>query len=92
MPHRVRAEQVQDLLVRLNVYKSGGLADLCASVLREQGEVVAKSLSIIFEKLWLSGKVCWEWKNDNDNSNNKKEASLPFIRKGGRWTVRTPGW
>uniref|UniRef100_A0A8C2YG45 Ig-like domain-containing protein n=1 Tax=Coturnix japonica TaxID=93934 RepID=A0A8C2YG45_COTJA len=34
-----------------------GLADIYPGVLREQGEVVAKLLSVILGKLWLSGKV-----------------------------------
>ena len=37
--------------------------------------MVAKPLSIIFEKSWLSGEVPGDW---------KREALLPFLRKGER--------
>jgi len=44
--------------------------------------VVAKLLSIIFEKLWLSGEF---------PKTGEREASLPLTRKGGRRTWGTTG-
>ena len=53
----VTVEQVQDLLMKLHVQKSMGPDDMRPRVLREMADVVAELLSIISEKLWLSGEI-----------------------------------
>lgn len=52
--------------MRLNVYKPMGLDGMHPRIVREL-TVVARLLSIIFEKLWLSGKVLGDWKKRNIN-------------------------
>ena len=48
--------------MRLNVYKSMGPDGVHPRVLKKLAEVVAEPLSIIFEKLWLSGEIPGDWK------------------------------
>ena len=61
--------------MRLDVYKSMGPDDMYCRVLKELADVVAKQLSITFEKLWLSGEIADDWKG---------ETPLPYLRKEGR--------
>ena len=49
----------------LNVYKPMGLDAMQPRVLRELIDMVAKMLSIMFEKSWLSGKGPNDWKKGN---------------------------
>jgi len=59
--------------MRLAVCKFVGSYDMQPRAPKEEADVVAKLLSIVFEKLWLSGKV---------PSDGKREISLPLLRKG----------
>jgi len=51
--------------MELNMYESTGLDDMHPRILKELADVVAELLSIIFEKLCLSGGVLRDWKKRN---------------------------
>ncbi|KFQ72169.1 hypothetical protein N335_09342, partial [Phaethon lepturus] len=89
VPPIAREDQANDQLRNLNMHESLGPEKIHPRVLRELAEVVAKPLSMIFEKSWQSGEVPGEWKKgnfapifkkvSNEDPGNYQPVSLPSV-------------
>ncbi|PKU43644.1 rna-directed dna polymerase from mobile element jockey- hypothetical protein [Limosa lapponica baueri] len=69
----VQEDQVKELLPELDTHKSMGPDGMHLRVLRELAEVIAESLSIIFERSWRTGEVPEDW---------RKASVIPVFKKG----------
>ncbi|KGL78087.1 RNA-directed DNA polymerase from mobile element jockey, partial [Tinamus guttatus] len=68
----VEEDWVREHLRNLDTHKSIGPDGMHPRVLRELAEVIAKPLSIIFERSWRTGEVPEDWKKANVISVFKK--------------------
>ena len=66
-------DQVHDHLRNLDIHRSMGPDEMHRRVLRELADIVAKALSVIYEKPWHSGEVPGDWKEGN---------IVPIFKKG----------
>ncbi|GAB0178098.1 mitochondrial enolase superfamily member 1 [Grus japonensis] len=69
----VEEDRVRDHLCRLNTHKSMGPGGMHPQVLRELADVIAKLLSIAFERSWRTGEVPEDW---------RKASVTPVFKKG----------
>ncbi|GAB0205958.1 mitochondrial enolase superfamily member 1 [Grus japonensis] len=69
----VKEDRVREHLGNLNIHKSMGPDGMHPQVLRELADVIARPLSIIFERSWRTGEVPEEWRKAN---------VTPVFRKG----------
>jgi len=72
-PPIIQEEAVNDLLCHLDTYKSMGPDGIHQRVLREMAEELAKTLSIIYQQSWRTGKV---------PDDNRIDNVTPIYKKG----------
>jgi len=53
----VEEDQIRECLAKISAHRSIGLYGMHLRVLRELAEMIAESLSIIFERSWRTGEV-----------------------------------
>ncbi|GAB0190397.1 mitochondrial enolase superfamily member 1 [Grus japonensis] len=70
----VEEDQVREHLGKLDIHKSMGLDGMHPRALRELADVIAKLLSIIFERSWRTGEVPEDW----------RKASVTLVFKKGK--------
>ncbi|GAB0183184.1 mitochondrial enolase superfamily member 1 [Grus japonensis] len=85
----VKEDQVRDHLGKLDTHKCMGLDGMHSQVLKELADVIAKPLSIIFERSWRIGEVPKDWRKANvtpvfkkgkkEDPGNYRSASLTSI-------------
>ncbi|GAB0205233.1 mitochondrial enolase superfamily member 1 [Grus japonensis] len=68
----VEEDRVREHLGKLNIHKSMGPDGMHPQVLRELADVIARSLSIIFERSWRTGEVPEDWRKANVTLLSKK--------------------
>ncbi|GAB0184165.1 mitochondrial enolase superfamily member 1 [Grus japonensis] len=71
----VKEDQVRDHLGKLDTHKSMGPDGMHPRVLRELADVIARPLSIIFERSWRTGEVPEDWRTAKPNV-------TPVFKKG----------
>ncbi|GAB0209533.1 mitochondrial enolase superfamily member 1 [Grus japonensis] len=70
----VEEDRVRDRLGKLNIHKSMGPDGMYPQVLKELADVIARPLSIIFERSWRTGEVPEDW----------RKASVTLVLKKGK--------
>ncbi|PKU48587.1 rna-directed dna polymerase from mobile element jockey-like [Limosa lapponica baueri] len=85
----IKEEEISDLLHRLDAHKSMGPDGLHPRVLKELADMLAKPLSIIYMKSWLTGEIPMDWrvanvtpiykKGKKENTGNYRPVSLISI-------------
>ncbi|KAK4806242.1 LOW QUALITY PROTEIN: hypothetical protein QYF61_013386 [Mycteria americana] len=85
----IQGEMVSDLLHHIDTHKSMGQDGVHPRVLRELEEALTKTLSIIYQQSWLTGKVPADWRLANvtpiykkgrkENPGNYRPVSLTSV-------------